>query len=126
MIDHVMLSMREARICWEIAEGWESFSLKTDSMTDSSVEVVSCGSERIKDQFLIIKDKVFLYLSREGTPVIDDHPGPDDVSAAVYRASNQGDLGAGVVQREKGGGEPGRRSQEEGGRRQEHSPEGGS
>ena len=50
VIDHVMLSMREARICWEIAEGCESFSLKTDSITDSSVEVVSCGSARIKDQ----------------------------------------------------------------------------
>ena len=37
-----MLSMRLARICWVMADGWLSFSLKTDSMTDSSVEVVSC------------------------------------------------------------------------------------
>ena len=39
--DHVMLSIREALISLVIAEGWASFSLKTDSMTDSSVEVVS-------------------------------------------------------------------------------------
>jgi hypothetical protein len=36
-----MLSMRDARICCEMAEGWASLSLKTDSMTESSVEVVS-------------------------------------------------------------------------------------
>ena len=33
--------MSEARICWEMAEGWASFSLNTDSITDSSVLVVS-------------------------------------------------------------------------------------
>ena len=36
-----MLSISEARICWLMAEGWASLSLKTDSMTESSVEVVS-------------------------------------------------------------------------------------
>ena len=36
-----MLSISEALISFVMAEGWESFSLKTDSMTDSSVEVVS-------------------------------------------------------------------------------------
>ena len=40
--DHVMLSIREALISFVMAEGCESFSLKTDSITDSSVEVVSC------------------------------------------------------------------------------------
>jgi hypothetical protein len=39
---YVMLSMRLARICWVMAAGVLSFSLKTDSMTESSVEVVSC------------------------------------------------------------------------------------
>jgi hypothetical protein len=34
--------MRLARICWVMAAGVLSFSLKTDSMTESSVEVVSC------------------------------------------------------------------------------------
>ena len=33
--------MSEARICCEMAEGWASFSLNTDSITDSSVLVVS-------------------------------------------------------------------------------------
>ena len=37
-----MDSMREALICWLMAEGWASLSLKTDSITESSVEVVSC------------------------------------------------------------------------------------
>ena len=36
-----MLSIREALISLLICEGWESFSLNTDSMTESSVEVVS-------------------------------------------------------------------------------------
>ena len=36
-----MLSIRLARIFWAIAEGAASLSLKTDSMTESSVEVVS-------------------------------------------------------------------------------------
>merc|ERR1719483_1154569 len=39
---HVMLSIKEALISLVMAEGWASFSLKTDSMTDNSVEVVSC------------------------------------------------------------------------------------
>ena len=38
---HVMLSIKVALISLVRAEGWESFSLKTDSRTASSVEVVS-------------------------------------------------------------------------------------
>ena len=65
---------------------------------------------------MIIKAEVFLHLSSECTPVIDDHSGPDNVSTAVYCPSNQGDLGARVVGREKeAGGRSGRR-QEVGGR----------
>ena len=37
-----MLSISEALISLVMAEGWESFNLKTDSITDSSVDVVSC------------------------------------------------------------------------------------
>ena len=42
---HVMLSISEALISLVMAEGCESFSLKTDSITDSSVEVVSCPAK---------------------------------------------------------------------------------
>ena len=37
-----MLSIKEALISLVMAEGWESFSLKMDSTSASSVEVVSC------------------------------------------------------------------------------------
>ena len=37
-----MLSIRLDLIFCAMAEGWLSLSLKTDSMTESSVEVVSC------------------------------------------------------------------------------------
>jgi hypothetical protein len=36
-----MVSMSEDLSCWAMAEGCPSFSLKTDSMTEISVEVVS-------------------------------------------------------------------------------------
>ncbi len=43
-----MLSMSEALICCVMAEGWPSFSLKTDSMTEISVEVVSCPQKAVQ------------------------------------------------------------------------------
>ena len=37
-----MLSIKVDLISWEICEGVASFNLNTDSITDISVEVVSC------------------------------------------------------------------------------------
>ena len=42
---HVMLSMSEDLICCVMAEGCPSFSLKTDSITEISVDVVSCPTK---------------------------------------------------------------------------------
>ena len=54
------------------------FGLKTEPITDSSVEVVTWEE---KKDYQGSKTRL-LYLSCEGTPGIDDHPGPDNVTSA--------------------------------------------
>ena len=45
---YVIDSIKVDLICCVMAEGWPSFNLKTDSMTEISVEVVSCPQKAVQ------------------------------------------------------------------------------
>ena len=47
-----MLSMRDDLICCVMAEGCPSFSLNTDSITEISVDVVSCAAAAVAGGFI--------------------------------------------------------------------------
>ena len=42
LVSYVILSIKVDLISWAMAEGCASFNLNTDSITDISVDVVSC------------------------------------------------------------------------------------
>ena len=88
-----MLSMREALIFCVMADGCPSFSLNTDSITEISVEVVSCQKMRFKKvQAWKLPRSLDSYLSTKCSPVVDDHSSPKDVRAPVHCSSHQRDL----------------------------------